>query len=193
MISRRMLFTLVFVLMPGCATTGPYVWARELPPETNATRTLGPGDRVQVVVVGQEQLSGEFEIRPAGDFLAPGVGRLYVTRMTADQLSAELTRRLAGVLAAPRVSVVVVSRAPTSVSVIGEVKTPGRYDLKDGEGLLDALARAGGLTPYANENAIYVIRRQGTGPRVRYRYRDLTAPAASGQTELRNGDAVVVE
>jgi polysaccharide export outer membrane protein len=146
-----------------------------------------------VVVVGQDQLSGEFEIRPGGDFLSPGVGRVYVTRMTADQLAADLTTRLAGVLASPRVSVVVVSRAPISVSVIGEVKSPGRYELKDGEGLLDALARGGGLTPYANDNAIYLIHRNATGPRIRYRYRDLTSPGTGGRAELQTGDVVVVE
>jgi polysaccharide export outer membrane protein len=193
MISRRLLLTVPFVFMLACASTGPYVWARELPPETNAMRTLAPGDKIQVVVTGQETLSGEFEIRPSGDFLSPAIGRLFVTNMTTDQLAAELTRRLTGVLAAPRVSVVLVSRAATSVSVIGEVKSPGRYELKDGEGLLDALARAGGLTPFAKEDSIYVIRRNRPGPRVRYRYRDLTAPLTGGPTELRYGDVVVVE
>jgi protein involved in polysaccharide export with SLBB domain len=78
--------------------------------------------------------------------------------------------------------------------VLGEVKTPGRFTLNNNEGMLDLLARAGGLSMFANEDAIYVIQRANPGPRIRFRYSDLVAAdPASLRFRLHDGDVVIVE
>jgi polysaccharide export outer membrane protein len=77
--------------------------------------------------------------------------------------------------------------------VLGEVKTPGRYDLAEGEGVLHALARAGGLTEFADPDLVFVVRSDASR-RIRFRYGDLAvAEPASARFQLRNGDVVVVE
>jgi polysaccharide export outer membrane protein len=188
----RLVLVMVALLATGCAAHAPFVWARDLPPEAASQRVLAPLDKVQVVVQGQDQLSGEFEVRPGGDFLVPAIGRVVAAGKTPDALAAELTTRLTGVLAAPHVSVLFISRPLPYVSVLGEVKTPGRYELHEGEGLLDVLARAGGITAFASSDGIYLLRKNKPGPRIRFRYDELTA-TANRRFELGNGDVVVVE
>ena len=154
---------------------------------------LPDGDYVQLAVLGQDALSGEFEIRPAGVLVVPVAGAVPAAGRTLAELSADITRRLEGVVAGPRVTVVLALRAPTSVGVMGEVRTPGRYDVAEGEGVLHALARAGGLTPFADPEGIYVVRPQPS-QRIRFRYSDLTsAEGASMRFRLSPGDVVVVE
>jgi polysaccharide export outer membrane protein len=88
------------------------------------------------------------------------------------------------------------------VAVIGQVKTPGRYELKDRATVLDVLAMAGGLTEYASRNRIVILREDPDGTKqVPFPFDKLTAknraPNGSktgGQQNLclRPGDVVLV-
>lgn len=180
--------------LTACAPAAPYVWVNELPPESAIDpQLLRPGDKVQVVVYGQETLSGEFEVRPGGDLVLPVAGRVRAAGLTAAALAQQVTRQLDGKLVAPQVTVVLASRRVPGVSVLGEVRTPGRFELREGEGILDALARAGGLTPFADPDEVYLIRK-GHDRRIRFRYDDLiAAKPVSVRFPLMDGDVVVVE
>jgi polysaccharide export outer membrane protein len=136
-------------------------------------------------------MSGEFEVRPAGELLLPVSGRVMAVGLTAPELAQQLTTRLRGLLADPRVTVVIAARRAANVSLLGEVRAPGRFELREGEGILEALARAGGMTPFADEDRIFVVRR-GLPSRVRFRFRDLVAGRGNA-FELLDGDVVVVE
>lgn len=191
----RWFVLVVALVLAACSSGAPYVWASELPPaELRAPAAIEAGDRLQVVVFGQDALSGEFDVRPSGDVVLPGGGGTFVAAgKTAEQLAADVQHRLRGLIAEPRVTVVVALRRPPSVSVLGEVRTPGRFEISPGEGVLPALARAGGFTPFADPNRIFVVR-AGSGHRIRFRYDDLTsARGASAGFVLRSGDVVVVE
>jgi polysaccharide export outer membrane protein len=88
----------------------------------------------------------------------------------------------------------VTKRRPIRVSVLGEVKQPGRFELEYDESLLSAVARGGGLTEYADRDSIYVVRREPHLLRIRFRFRDLAGPEAiSARFRLNDGDVVVVE
>jgi polysaccharide export outer membrane protein len=187
---------LCLFLLAGCAPTGPYVWARDIPkqPGGSVSRILRPGDRLQVVVHGQETMSGEFEVRPGGEVILPVSGQFQAAGLSVRQLTDEVLKRLSGVLNTPHVTIVIASRRTIAVSVLGEVRTPGRYELTDSEGVVDALARAGGLTVFADDSAIFVVRRHPPGPRIRFRFSDLAGASASSLAfELTQGDIVVVE
>jgi polysaccharide biosynthesis/export protein len=182
----------LLVLVTACGGSGAYVWASELPASpANAVPRIRSGDRVQVAVAGQETMSGEFEVRPAGDLLLPVVGRMSAAGLSAPELAQQIKTRLTGVLADPHVTVVIALRRAANVSLLGEVRTPGRFELREGEGILEALARGGGLTPFADEDRIFVVRK-GLPSRVRFRFRDLVAGRSNG-FELLDGDVVVVE
>lgn len=185
-------------LVLACKSTGPYVWASSLPaapamPQAS-TEPLKPGDRVQVVVHGQDTMSGEFDVRPGGEVVLPVAGRVGAAGVTSEQLGTAVRDRLRGVLADPIVTVVVVTRRPLGISVIGEVRTPGRYEMREGESVVDALARAGGLTAFADEDSVFVVRRSTPGPRIRFRYSDFAEGSPNSlRFPLKDGDVVVVE
>jgi len=183
------------LLAPACSTSRTYVWASQLPaPDVNAENAIRPGDRIQIAIAAQDTMSGEFDVRPSGDVVLPAAGRFIAAGKPPDVLAAELANRLRGVLADPKVAVLIVTRKLATVSVLGEVKTPGRFQLSDGETMLDVLARAGGLTTFADEDAIFLIQHGKSTPRVRFRYPDLVgADPRSIRFPLRDGDIVIVE
>jgi polysaccharide biosynthesis/export protein len=186
------LFTL---LVAACGATGPYVWATQLPPSSErAHRAIRPGDKVQVVVYGQDTMSGEFEVRVGGDIILPVAGRIQAKDALPDELAVTIATRLRGALADPRVTAVISSRKAPNVSVLGEVTASGRYEMRDGDGVLEALAKAGGLSAYADRDSVYVIRRSNQASRIRFRYSELASGYARAvDFELIDGDVVLVQ
>lgn len=183
-------------LLVACHTsTAGFVWVQDLPPVARraVAEPLRPGDRVFIVVHGQEALSGDFEVRPGGEVILPAVGPVPAAGGTPEQLAALLRDRMKGLLTDPQVSAVL-SLRKALISVIGEVKSSGQYDLSSGEIVLQALARAGGLGIFANEDGIYVVRQKPVPQRVRFRYSDLVnGDEQSNRFELADGDVIVVE
>ncbi len=183
-------------VLVGCAAERPYVWAEQARDASGwePGARISVGDRIYVLVRGQDQLSGEFEVRADGSYVQPVVGTIGVAGKTPKEAALLISRRLNGVLERPEVSVAAISpRAPT-ISVLGQVTEPGRFEISRDEGVLSALARAKGLTIFADRDAIYVLRKQPHTMRIRFRYGDLTgAQKRSFDFRLRDGDVVVVE
>lgn len=193
LLRRQMLSMLA---LTACGPSGKYIWVQDLPPApvTAGPSTLRPGDRLQVQVLGHDTIGGELEVRPEGAVVIPQVGQVVARGLTLEQLRVNVTQRLSVVLQNPQVSIVLVSRRLAFVSVLGEVTTPGRYELRDREGVLDALARAGGFTQFADQDRIFVLSRARGGQRVRFRYEDLTRGEPSAVAfELQDADVLVVE
>lgn len=118
---------------------------------------LGSGDRVRIVVFGEEDLSGEFELDGQGMFSMPLVGAVTALDRTPRQLErliADLLRD--GYLVKPQVNVEVLSYRP--FYILGEVNEPGDYPYRAGMTILNAAALAGGFTYRADEDDIEVTR-----------------------------------
>ncbi len=193
--TRSFLFWLVVpLLVTSCAAEKPYVWVGTLPAEGSPTEaTLRPGDRIFVLVQGQDALSGELPVRVDGSVLQPVYGKIEVHGATASEAARRITERLKGLVVDPRVTVTIVSTS-AKVSVVGEVTHPGPFDIGSNEGVLDALARAGGLTEFADDDRIFVLRRHPALSRIRFRYSDLVgADPRSVTFRLQDDDVVVVE
>lgn len=191
----RSLFVLAVVVSSACAS-GKYTWAEQMPlerhePETYAIRS---GDKLAVLVWNQPQLSGPVRVRADGVATVPLVGDLAISGLTAPDAAAQIKRRLQGLVVEPNVTVTVDEAQAVTVSVIGEVRSSGAYPVRPGETVLHILARAGGLTEYADTSGIYVVRGDAEATRVRFRYRDLVAgKSRSLAFALRDGDIIVVE
>ena len=96
------------------------------------------------------------------------------------QLRETLTKALTLYLPRPAVSVLVHEIHSIKVAVIGQVKTPGRYELKDRATVLDVLAMAGGLNEYAVRSRIVVLRQASSGAtQIPFPYDKLTAKDGS--------------
>lgn len=186
----------VLVVGASCAPPQPFVWASRLgkPEEQSAVYRIAAGDEIYVLVSDQQALSGTFVVGPDGGYIQPVVGNVPVAGLTPKEAAQQLTARLAGILVRPQVTIAVTKRRPIRVSVIGEVQKPGRFELPFDDGILAALASAGGLTEFADDDSIYVVRREPHLLRIRFRLRDLAGPEAiSARFRLNDSDVVVVE
>lgn len=118
---------------------------------------LGPGDRLQVSVFNQLDLTGEYTLDGTGRFSMPLIGQVEAVGKTAAELEVAIVDALRpDYLVNPRVSVQVLTYRP--FYIIGEVGGPGAYPYVDGMTYLNAIAIAGGYTFRAKEDIVYVIR-----------------------------------
>jgi polysaccharide export outer membrane protein len=119
---------------------------------------LGPDDVIEVSVYQEKELSATVPVRPDGKISIPLIGEMPASGKTAVELQKEISIRYAKFISEPAVTVVVKEVNSPKVSVLGEVKNPGMYKIKDRATLLDAIAMAGGLTEYAKRDKVTLIR-----------------------------------
>lgn len=125
---------------------------------------LSAGDRVRVIVFGEETLTGEYVITSGGNLTFPLVGNLSATDKTVEQLQTAVANALNdGYVNNPRVSIQVVSFRP--FYILGEVNRPGEYPVSTGLTLEQAVASAGGFTYRANTKRAYIKRSSETQER----------------------------
>ncbi|MBX2813156.1 MAG: polysaccharide biosynthesis/export family protein [Myxococcales bacterium] len=171
----------------------PYVWVRDFPP-TGQVRRIQSGDTLGVTVRGQSDLSGSYVVRENGTILQPLLGEVLVTGLTEIESAKRFATVLKGVVIKPKVSITILKPRPVRIAVTGEVGTPGNFTVEYDETVLSVIARAGGLTPYADRSGIYVLRKRPKLVRVRFTYDDLKGgDLASSTFELHDNDVIVVE
>lgn len=193
--SGAVLAALIAMSLAACSSTGPYVWVDSLPATASSTSDviIQDGDILNVRVFNQEPLSTRERVRSDGKIALPVIGEVIARGKRPAQLAAEIQDRLKAVVVAPSVSVVMEQEGAMKVSVVGEVKNAGVFEVQPGSNVLHALAAAGGLSDYADGDRVFVVRKS-LPQRVRFRYNDLrSADPKSVQFTLQNGDIVVVE
>ena len=119
---------------------------------------LGPDDVVEVFVYKEPELSVTVVVRPDGKISLPLIGELSVIGKTASEMQKEISQKLTQFISEPTVNFIVKEVNSAKVSVLGEVKTPGMYKIKDRSTILDAVALAGGFTEYAKRDKVTLIR-----------------------------------
>ncbi len=127
---------------------------------------IGVGDVLEISVWKNPELTSTVPVRPDGRISVPLLGDVQAAGMTPLALKQTLTDGYKEYVTAPGVSVVVKEIHSRKIYVTGEVASPGVYDLQPRAKLMQALALAGGLTPYAKGRVI-VLRdsRDGKGDR----------------------------
>lgn len=154
---------------------------------------IGSGDKLQINVYKEADLTQALQVRPDGRITMPLIGDFAAAGQTPMQLQRKLSESLREYVTNPVVTVMVVEVAPRVVYVMGEVNTPGAVPLKDTMTVLQALAVAGGFKDFANKGGIKVVRKTPGTDRVEtipFSYKD----AVRGDTPfyLVEGDTVVV-
>jgi polysaccharide export outer membrane protein len=160
----RSITLLILVLAP---VDTPSVAAQEVPRSRAALAdyVIGPEDVLDISVWDNTQISRTVPVRPDGKISLPLLNDVHAAGLRPTQLRDVLSSLLVPYIAVPAVSVIVREVHSFKVTVLGEVKTPGRYDLKSRSTVLDLLAMAGGLTEYAARGRIVVMRREGKDTR----------------------------
>ena len=123
---------------------------------------LGSGDKLKVIVYGEEDLGGEYFVAGNGEVQLPLLGQMRASGLTIHDFQAAIAAKFVseGYLNNPRVSVEVQNYRP--FYIIGEVKTPGQYPYVSGMNILNAVALAGGYTYRADDKTVYVRRNGST-------------------------------
>ena len=147
------LFMVFFMLLFTTA-----VWAQENPEiAADGSYRLGAGDKIQINVFNQPELTGEYSLDGNGRFTMHLIGKVNAANLTPTELEAKLVSMLKpDYLVNPRVSVKMENFRP--FYIMGEVKTPNSYPYVDGMTYLTAVAIAGGYTYRGKKDWVYVIR-----------------------------------
>jgi len=155
---------------------------------------IGPEDVLEISVWKEEGLKKEVLVRPDGGITFPLAGDMQAAGKTARQLQQEITQRLEKFMSDPVVSVAVLKIVSNKIYVIGRVNKPGEFPAGRYVDVLQALSMAGGLTPFAAENGIKVLRKEnGKDLVLRFRYSEVKAGENLDQNiTLKGGDVVVV-
>jgi polysaccharide export outer membrane protein len=185
---------------PGCKASGAYVWADSLPVTPQAPTQdylLQAGDVITIRVWNQDSITTKTRVRPDGKVSLPFANDVVAGGVTPSVLASRVQVSLKDFIVNPVVTVTLDEPRPLYVAVIGEVVKPGNYQVEPGSGVLQALATAAGMTPFADRDRIIVIRQRADGSgadRIRFTYSSLTQLEGRAATfRLQAGDVVVVE
>jgi len=124
---------------------------------SDTTYQLDAGDRININVFNQAELSGEFQLDGNAQFVMPLVGRIEAKGLTAAELEQALVDKLKpDFLVNPRIFVQVLNYRP--YYLIGETLGTGAFPYIAGMTYLTAIAKSGGFTYRAKKDVVYVIR-----------------------------------
>jgi polysaccharide export outer membrane protein len=119
---------------------------------------LGPGDRVEVRVLGADELTGQYSVQDDGTIRMLMVGEVPAAGLTPDQVQARIEEKLRSgrYITEPRTTVAILRYRP--YFILGEVASPGAYSYVNGMKVLSAVAAGGGYTYRANQNFVIITR-----------------------------------
>ena len=141
----------IAVLCLGWCLVAGFAIAQDPEPEPEkgdySLLTIGPGDVLQISVLGVPELKNKVRVFEDGTISLPLLGELSLAGFTVREAESEIARILSskGLVNDPQVSIFVASSVKGGVTVQGAVKKPGVYDLFGQKTLLEILGRAGGL------------------------------------------------
>jgi polysaccharide biosynthesis/export protein len=166
----------------------------KVPPAAGGEYRIGPEDLLDIAVWNNTAISRTVPVRPDGKISLPLLNDVQAAGLTPMQLRDALAKRLAEYMPTPEVSVIVREVHSFKVSVIGEVKKAGQYELKSRATVLDAIALAGGFTEFAARRRIVILRPNGGAvTRVAFNYnKAVGSEVPPEELFLRPGDVVVV-
>ena len=155
---------------------------------------IGPEDVVVISVWKEEGLEQEVIVRPDGKLSFPLAGDVAAEGRTPEQVQKDITAKIERYIPDPVVTVTVKQIGGNKIYVIGQVKKPGAYVIGRYVDVVQALTLAEGLTPFAAENSIKILRRQGTEEQVfPFEYAEVKKGRSLEQNIfLKGGDVVVV-
>ncbi len=155
---------------------------------------IGQGDVLVISIWKDESLTREVVVLPDGTITFPLIGSVTAEGKTVSKLKKDIEEKIKRFVPDPVLFVSVRSANSMYVYVIGRVNSPGRFVLNSNVNVLQALAMAGGLTPFADKNAIKIIRTDsGKSSIMQFRYNDVIKGRSIEQNIiLKRGDVVVI-
>ncbi len=148
----------------------------------NGGYSLGPGDKLRLIVFGEDNLSGEFSVSASGLLAFPLIGEIPAKGRTVEEVRADVEQKLdVRYVRKPRVSLEIITYRP--YYILGEVNKPGEYPFEPDLTVLAAVASAQGFTYRANVRRVF-IKHGGEGGEAVF--------SLTGDLEVRPGDVIRV-
>ena len=161
-------------------------------PADDGDYKIGPEDVLDISVWKNQELSRTVPVRPDGKVSLPLVNDIQAAGLTPSRLRQELTRRLSEYVPSPEVAVIVREVHSGKVSVVGQVRSPGRYEVRSPATVLELIALAQGFTDFASRDRIVVLRQSATPSRITFNYRKITDGTEQDNFFVQPGDIIVV-
>ena len=155
---------------------------------------IGVEDILAISVWRDPDLTREVPVRPDGKISLPLLQDVQAAGKTPQELGAELQKRLREFLSNPSVTVIVREVNSQKVYLVGEVVKPGPVILRSKTRLLQAIAMAGGVTPFGGRNGVLIYRASQEGKSlIEVSYRDIiSGKRPDDNVLLEAGDTIVV-
>lgn len=185
------------VWLSGCASPGQPASNGSAAANEQPEYVIGPGDKLQIYVRDNPDLSVTLPVRPDGRISVPMVQDVQAAGKTPAALAHDLENRLSQYVRTPTVTVMVMDFVGTysdQVRIVGEAVQPRAIAYRQGMTLLDAIIEVGGLTRFAAGNSAKLIRRTDGGNRtIHVRLDDLVNGGdISANVPLRPGDVLII-
>ena len=120
--------------------------------------TIAPADTLEISIWGEQELTRQLVVRPDGKVSFPLIGDLTVAGKTTAQVKSLVEKKIQSYIPEASATVIVSQLGSLQYYVIGKVGKPGMFNVSRSLSVLQALALAGGLTTFADEDSISVIR-----------------------------------
>jgi polysaccharide biosynthesis/export protein len=155
---------------------------------------LNPGDQLEIDVWREEDLQRTVLVRPDGKFTFPLAGEVVAANRSPAEVQAEVTQKLRNYIPEAVVTVTVTGIGGNQIYVIGQVADPGMFIMNPRLNVLQALSLAGGMTAFASQNNIIILRsRGGQQETLPFRYDDIARGRNLDQNILLEaGDVIIV-
>ncbi len=192
--TRPACLLLAFALALLCATA-PLAPRDAAAQQLASDYRLNPGDVIEISVWKEPELQREVLLLPDGNIAFPLVGTVKAAGRTPGEIQSLVEERLTRYFPEPVVTVAILRVAGNKLYVTGQVNQPGQFTVEQPVDVLQAIALAGGLTAFADEDDIYVLRRaqDGSQSALAFDYDDVSDGSdLSTNVVLQQGDVVVV-
>lgn len=158
-----------------------------------ASGVISARDTVEIRVFREDELTTRGQLSPAGTVTMPLIGSVRLRGLTTDQAASAIEGRLRdGYLVKPQVSVSIEGRVRRTITVLGQVRQPGVFQLSADRqmSLVEAIGMAGGATRIANERKV-TVKKAGGGGTLVVSLKDITRGKAA-DIKLGDGDVVTI-
>ena len=155
---------------------------------------IRPGDVLQITVWKEDGMDHEITVLPDGSITFPLVGMVKIQGTSPSGAAAIIKHKLRRSIPDASVSVIVKAPLGHTVNVIGQVTKPGKLIMTGRMTVMQALSQAGGLTPFADDDSINIIRKkESKETSINFPYDDVARGRNLNKNiELEPGDVIVV-
>jgi len=130
---------------------------------------IGAGDKINIQVYNEKELSGIYQVSPEGYIMFPFIGEIKVDGMNIFSLAVKIASKLKeGYLKEPNVTVSVEEFVSKRIFVLGQVKKAGSFPIRRQTSVIEAISLAGGFTNFADLSNVVVTRKSGDGRENRF-------------------------